>query len=305
MLAKLSGAIVLFLLVLLMAGQSVAGRKSIREEKRDFEKKDKVYINTVSGNCVIQKSDDDQIHVEVVNSYRPRDSFEAKMRESKNSIRLSERFYESNSGSSTWTVEIPNGVEVKFESASGSLEIEEIEGVLEASMASGYAEIRNCKGEFFISCASGSIDISNSEGFYSASSASGNVKIEDCVGQFETSSASGNVRGNSVEINDFSAFSSASGNAYLELAATCDHDLEISSATGTARLNCNGHELKGTYEFVAKQRHGDIDSPIDFDKEERFRQNGDKYIRKLFTKSDESPLIAIHTATGRAILDED
>ena len=105
--------------------------------------------------------------------------------------------------------------------------------------------------------------------------------------------------------DEASAFSSASGDVYVELAETPEHDLELSSASGNSVLNFNGHPIEGQFEFVAKYRKGDIESPIDFDDEETFRRPGDRdrYVRKTFSRGDK-PYISIRTASGEAVLEE-
>ena len=100
------------------------------------------------------------------------------------------------------------------------------------------------------------------------------------------------------------SFQTASGDVEVQLGATAEHDLEVSTASGRATLDYSGHPIKGRFEFVSKDRRGRIKCPFEFDDERRFDRWGDTYVRKTFTRDGEEPLIFIETASGRATLKE-
>lgn len=257
-----------------------------RQITETFDDISRITIKSVSGDCVIVKGQTDQVTVEVTHSYYPSDSFEPRLKKSGQRLRLSERMHGSNSGRSTWKLTIPDGLQVDFSTASGDLTVTDIEGRFSASTASGNVEMVNCRGEFEIS------------------TASGDIVAHKCTGLFELSTASGDVEADGIIVNDESTFSTASGRVDVSLGATAEHNLNLGSASGKALLNYSGHPIRGFFEFEAKRRHGRIDSPIDFDNEETFRKWDDRYVRKTFTKESDSPVIAIHTASGRAVLKE-
>ena len=47
---------------------------------------------------------------------------------------------------------------------------------------------------------------------------------------------------------------------------------------------------------------GNIKCPFEFDEEEEFKKNGNKYMRKSFTRGSDSPVIHIKTSSGSAVL---
>jgi len=294
---------ILLVIVLLIAPTLVlAGRR--QEETRTFEGVEAIRINTVSGDCVVQKGSGDEVTVEVVWSYSPRDSFEPRFTDRGRVLKLSEDMYGSNSGSSLWTLTVPDGVEIRFNSASGGIRISELEGEFSAETASGDIEIDRCRGEFDFSSASGDVEMIECSGDFDLNTASGDIELRACQGDFETSTASGEIDADGVILDEASEFSTASGRAIVTLGATAEHDLRVSTASGRATLDYNGNPIKGYFEFTAKYRDGRIDAPFDFDDEEGYRRWGDRYVRKWFTKEADTPEIFIETASGHAVLTE-
>lgn len=272
------------LIVLLLAGTAHYG--NLDRTVRTFDRKDVVKINTVSGDCIVEKGEGDKITVEVINSYRPRDSFEPKFRERSRSLKLTERFFDSNSGSATWTLTVPEGTDIEFSSASGNLTISDLHGAFSATTASGDIELRNCAGE------------------YEISSASGDVDLADCRGEFKVSTASGDIDAAAVTLDEESSFSTASGKAQVQLKTSPDYDLQVSSASGRAELDLDGNRMNGTVEMVAKAHGGRISAPVKCDREETFHRWGDTYIRQVFNLGRSGPEVSIHTASGRAVWNE-
>lgn len=274
--------VVIGLAMILLASMAFAGHD--RKTVKTFDKKSRIKISTVSGDCIVKKGTSDRIEVEVVNSYTPEDNFEAEFDESGKTLHLAEHLYGNTRGNATWTISAPDGIKIEFSTASGQLTINDLQGDFEASTASGEIEIDNCGGEFHLSSASGDISASN------------------CTGVFDLSTASGEVTASSVTLEEAGSFSTASGTAEVRLSKTPEFDLSVSSASGSAIVDYGGSPIKGTFEFTAKKHDGEIDAPYAFDREEEFRRYGDRYILKSFTKETDSPLIKISTASGEAIL---
>jgi DUF4097 and DUF4098 domain-containing protein YvlB len=279
-LARITFIVGLAVMFLTSSASAFGGRKIIKT----FDKKSRIKINTVSGDCVIKKGTSDKIEVVVENSYTPEDNFEAEIDDSPKSLRLVEHFRGSTHGEGTWTISAPDGIKIEFSTASGNLDIRGLEGEFEASTASGDIRIIDCSGEFNFSTASGNIDTRN------------------CTGAFEISTASGEIMASSITLEEPGSFSTASGTAEVRPAQTPEFDLSVSSASGSAIVDYDGNPIKGTFEFTAKKRNGEINSPFNFDHEEEFSQYGDQYVRKIFTKGTNNPLIKISTASGAAIL---
>ncbi|MDD4050499.1 MAG: DUF4097 family beta strand repeat-containing protein [candidate division Zixibacteria bacterium] len=274
--------VVIGLAVIFLASTAFAyqGRK-ITET---FDKKSRIKISTVSGDCIVKKGTTDKIEVEVENSYTPQDNFEAELYESGKTLHLAELIHGNTRGGAIWTITAPDGIKIEFSTASGRLVIRGLQGEFEASTASGEIEIIDCGGEFHFSTASGDISARN------------------CTGAFDLSTASGEIMASSVTLDEPGSFSTASGTAEVHPAKTPEFNLSVSSASGSAIVDYDGNPVKGTFEFTAKKRNGEIDAPFAFDHEEEFRRYGDRYVRKTFTKETDGPLIEISTASGEAIL---
>ncbi len=270
--------------ILVLGLSSFANPK--QEITREFDKKELVSLKTISGDCIIKIGTTDKIIVNVTNEYSPRDSFEPSFRERGKELRMKEKMYGSNRGSSTWTITVPQGTEIDFSSASGGMLIEDYNGELRGSTASGDYELKNCKGLFYLNTASG---------YY---------EIENCQGEFDIKSASGNIDAKGIIITDESDFATASGNVRVTLGATPEHDLNVGSASGRAALDYGGNKMVGLFELTSRYDHGRIDASFEFDTEEKFRKNGQRYIMKSVTKEKDQPLITIGTASGRALIRE-
>lgn len=296
---KIVGSVVTLLLVLAAGGRAGTG-----EETHTYKGVEIIRITTVSGDCVIQKSPDSQITVEVVWSYRPRDSFEPRFAERGKVLKLSEQMRDSNSGSSTWTLSVPDSVEVSFNSASGGMKAIGLNGRFSSVTASGSVRIDDCTGDFRFSAASGDIELRDCSGSFELGSASGDLQLQDCTGEFEASSASGDVDAELVSLDAISSFSAASGSVNVVLAKSAAYDLEISSASGDAVLNYGGNKIVGYFEFTARYRSGRIVAPYAFESEEEFERYGDRYVRKWFTEGSDKPQILVQTGSGTVRLEK-
>ena len=313
-----------FVLVSLMLVLIVADVNAGREKEiiKTFDNKESVEINTVSGDCIVTKGNTEKIEVHLVYQIRPQDSFEPKFQERGNKLRLGERFHGSSSGYSRWTITVPDETRIRFSSASGEFSIEGLKGEISAETASGDITARNCAGEFDLESASGDIiinhfsgdvDVSTAsgdiravgiDGVVSLGTASGGIDVEGAKGEIELESASGDIDASEIVIQDMSAFQTASGKVRVQLAESPVHHLILSSASGRVVLDYAGNPVEGYVEFVSRADRGRIVSPFDFDDDEEFRDSGQWYVRKFFTKSADTPRIALETASGKVVLKE-
>jgi len=221
----------------------------------------------------------------VVKGYNPRRACKTIVRHDGETLKITEEITGTGRGGSTiWTLYVPDDIEVEFFSTSGGVRISDVQGRFSGNTASGSYEFINCRGEFAFNTASGDYEIRNSRGTFKISSASGDI---DAVG---------------LEIDARSSLASASGNVKVTVGRTPEFDLNVGSASGRAILDYDGNPLEGYFEFEANARTGDIDSPIDFDDEETFYKNEQRYVRKWFVMGDDGPEITIGTGSGRAIL---
>jgi len=309
-----------------------------KEINKTFDAKEILKMSTVSGDCTIKKGTSDKIIINLIYTYSD-DCFEYIFKEKENYLSVEEDFHGNNcKGKSEWTITIPANISVKFNSASGDLIINNVDNNLSANTASGDIEIKNigkevdintasgnikleningdseissasgditardCKDGLKVSTASGSIYATNVIGEIELTSASGNIELNGAKGKFSAKAASGNVKAENIELSGESNFSSASGDVEVILSETTTYDLKLSSASGNSVLDFNGNEIKGFFEFSARVDKGKIISPIKFDKEEIIEKHGKDYHLKSFTKGEDSPIVKIKTASGKAEL---
>ena len=275
------------------------------EEKVDktFAKKDEIRFKLVLGDCQLKKSSDSRIHVHLVYSYEPDMSFEPRIEERGGRLYLEEKMRGNNpKGYSTWTVDVPDDIEIEFKSATGSLAIEGLKLEVDGSTGTGDIVLSQVKGEFDLSTGTGDVEASDSEGEFELSSGTGNVEIKKCKGNFDASSGTGNVKAEGLTIEFDGEFSSGTGDAEVSFPDGTDFELRVSSGTDDAILDMGGKQVKGYFEFTCHARRGRIVCPVKFDKEEELKHNDQTYLRKSFTQGKDTPKICIKTGTGTAKL---
>ena len=297
---------------------ATAGAKDVIT--KSFPAHDRVRINTVSGDCIISVWDRDAIDVEITSDVHPADAWEPQFDEGAGGLRLSEEHFGSDSGPIEWRIQVPAETEIRFSTASGDFEARGLKGDLSVETASGNVTLEHCESDIEVSTASGNIDLSESSGRLEISTASGDIKAraldgsirlsaasgdidaDGLTGEMEISSASGDVSAEAVRLTDASSFSSASGETAVTLADSPQHDIEVSSSSGTATLDFDGHPIVGSVEMYARYREGDITADIGFDHEEKVHLNGQRYVVKKATLDKDSPMIVIRTGSGEAEL---
>lgn len=291
-----------------------------KEIHKTFEAKERVRIETASGDCNIKSGNEGEIKVDVIYSVNPEDAFEADIQEKSNEIKIKERWRGRSSGRVTWTITVPKGTEVRVSTASGDLSVDGIENEIEASTASGDVTILDSQGKLDISTASGDVEVLDSGGELDLSTASGDVKASGVNGEIELSTASGDIRvkkskgmfdlscaSGDIEISGIvlseeSSFSTASGDIEVKLAESSEYDIECSAASGDIELDYDGNEVKGYFEFSTKKHSGSIRSPYDFDTEEEYEQGSRTYVRKTFSKGGKTPRILLSSSSGNVEL---
>ncbi|MGD8536596.1 MAG: hypothetical protein PVF66_12170 [Candidatus Aminicenantes bacterium] len=293
------------------------------EEKVDktFGKKDEIRFKLVLGDCNLKKSSDGRIHVHLVYSYGPEMSFEPRMEERGDTLYLEEKMHGNNpKGHSTWTVEVPDDIEIEFGSATGDLTVEglnievdgstgtgdielsQVEGEYDLSSGTGHVELSQAKGKFELSSGTGNVYASDSEGEFELSSGTGYVKIKNCKGNFDASSGTNDVVAEGLTIDVDGEFSSGTNDVEVSFPDGTDFELRISSGTDDAILNMNGKQIRGYFEFTCHERKGRIVCPVKFDIEEEYEQYDQTYLRKSFTQGKVIPKVYIKTGTGTARL---
>ena len=331
--------IAVMLLVLACGAAFAAGAEEVHKK---FEGVKSVSLGTVSGDCVVKTHKSGEVLVDIEYDVEPEGSFVYRMNERGDKLVLEEDWESRRGGSMSgevmWTLTVPEGMDIKFSTASGNLSVTGPVGRVKASTASGDIEIVDAKGDMDVSTASGEVLLRNVAGEKEVSTASGDIRIEnsnddidlstasgrieasgiagdakmstasgeidvtDSKGAFALSCASGEITAKGITIEGESRFSTASGSVMIILAEASAYDINMSTASGDVTLDYNGKPVKGYFEFEARKRRGHISSPIDFENEEEYERNGDTYVRKSFSVGGKSPSIYLSTASGSIVL---
>jgi DUF4097 and DUF4098 domain-containing protein YvlB len=159
-----------------------------------FQNIEVIDLSTVSGDCVIEQVDGDEITVRIEEQVEPAGCLETSYDLDDDQLNMNEEFIcRSSRGSVVWYLSVPSGTEIRFSTASGDLEVSGLEGDIYFNSASGDASLKSCSGEYNFNTASGDVDLRQSEGDFWVSTASGDIHVEDCDGEFQLASASGDI----------------------------------------------------------------------------------------------------------------
>jgi len=309
------GALVLVLLVCSLSTAAFARKTKVIE--KTFDRVEELKVETILGDCIIKQGGGDKISIRVEYTYDD-DDFEAIFKERGGTLYVEEDIDGNNvKGESEWLIIIPAGIEVEFKSATGGLKASGLSGELEARSGTGNMIISGFKGELEAKTGTGNVTLSDSEGAFElnsgtgditvndatgnfdATSGTGDVKITKASGDFDARSGTGHVKALKLSLKDYGEFSSGTGNAEIDLPEGGSYELEVTSGTGRATIECKGADLDAYVEMSARKRKGKISSSFDFEDEEEFERNDETYVRKWFTKGSGSRKIEIRTGTGR------
>jgi hypothetical protein len=290
--------------------------------EKSFDGINSIRLNTASGDGIIQKGGDSRVNVMVKFTYDP-DDFEVKMEQNGTRLVLEEKFHARNMrGSSEWTLTVPDGLDIDFNSGSGNLELSGLKVDLKFNTGSGDGKIQKVNGELDFNSGSGDFELEDVEGEVKvnsgsgddglvavsasirAHSGSGDVEIERSMGEFRLNTGSGDVEAENVSLTDDGNFNTGSGDVEVSLLASLDHDINLNSGSGDAILDFNGQRIEGHITMKAKKRGGKIRAPFEFDTVEEIEEHGDIYIKKSKKIGNKNIEIYVGTGTGTAEIRE-
>jgi len=275
--------------LLLLLGFSSFAQKEIN---KTFDAKKTLTVKTVSGDCTIEKSTNNKIEVHLTYTYSD-DCFEYIFDETSEGLEIREKFGKHSrcSGMSEWTIRVPENIEVKFSSASGSFNLNGtknglkantasgsirakfVEGYIDLNSASGSIKIEDAKGELELNTASGDIDIEKIDAKTKINTASGSISIANATQELDAGTASGRIRANDI-----------SGKIELH---TASGDISVENAKGS---------------FELKSASGDIDANSIEITDESFFKSASGDVGVVLTKSSEYDL-TLSSASGNSVLD--
>ncbi|MEM7109874.1 MAG: DUF4097 family beta strand repeat-containing protein [Bacteroidota bacterium] len=304
--------------LLLISGSSFA-QKDISESFTGIEK---ISISTASSDCILKKSSNSSVLVELEHTYSS--AYDPEVRKEGNRLVIKERFERNSSsrGSGTWTLTVPDEMDIRVNSGSGSLEAADLNFELDMNTGSGYIELTSVSGELDFNTGSGDITLSKVDGEFDASTGSGsfrvtvaqgdlrlstgsgNIRLKDLTASVNAITGSGNVRAENVTLTEKSYFSTGSGDAIVVLNSALTHDIDVNSGSGDAEVDFSGNAISGFVEMNANKKNGRISAPFDFDKVEEIEQGSGRWsqmvIKKTAQLGSDDVRISISTGSGTA-----
>lgn len=300
---------------------------------RSFDEVESISLNTSSGDGIIRKGNGSQVKVTVEHTYDD-EIFTAVMEQLGGRLKIREEFSRRPSGwgRSVWTLEVPDDIELKFNTGSGDLQIDDLNIEVRSRTGSGNVTINNVKGDIQAKGGSGDIEISHAAGKLECSVGSGDIEVDHFTGEMRANAGSGkltisessgkfrlnvgsdginlrNVSGSmrvnvgsgdidarGIQLTGASTFNSGSGDAGVELASALTHDISINSGSGNATLDFDGNDISGAIEMRANRRNGRIKAPFTFDTE-YFEQ--DMMVKEVRLGNSDNQ-IRISTGSGTA-----
>ncbi len=282
-----------------------------------------IRLTTSSGNGIIKKSNSNQVKVTVEYTF-DEDDYTPEFEQNGDRLSIKEEFSRSRwtRGSSEWTLEIPDGLELEFKTGSGNIEISGVEVELNSNTGSGNIEVDEVMGDIRVNTGSGNISFRSVNGMMDANTGSGSIRLDRVKGDADLNTGSGNIRANSIEggmrmntgsgnidiqeakVMASSSFNTGSGNATVAFAAALDFDISVNTGSGNATLDFNGQEIAGEFIMRADDK-SDIRAPFKFDKEyeddgnSSWRGRNKRYIKEAKVGS-KNIQIKISTGSGRA-----
>ena len=305
-------ATLMFLVCTIAFGQDKTKNQTYKNVKN-------IRLSTASGDITIKKSATSDTKVNVRYSYDDNE-YQVVMEEDDGKLTLEEKFERGNhSGSSNWTLEVPDNVtlrlstgsgdisvasltaNIKSNTGSGNIELTAVKGELDFNTGSGDVELENIDGELTLNTGSGSITLNNSKGTYDLNAGSGNIRVDKSTGDFRVNTGSGSIKAINLTIAGNSKFNTGSGNATVSLAAELKSGISVNSGSGDSKLQFNGSPISGEVVMTAGERSGNIIAPFKFDKEEVIENGSNsKTIRKTAKLGNQSISIRIGTGSGTA-----
>ncbi len=307
-------------MIMLLAASLMAQQKI----EKEFSGVKKINMSTSSGDCIVKKGNTNKVLVTVEHTFDSND-YAPEFEQIGTSLRIKEDFNGrgSFSGKSSWTLTIPNDMDIKFNTGSGDFEAKDLKLELNLNAGSGDFIFENMSGEIVCNAGSGDMILDGFDGELRSNTGSGDVRVNGIKGQIKINTGSGdiditeasgaisaNVGSGSIDarritVTDASGFNSGSGDVDVELTASPKADISVNSGSGDSKLDFNGNEIAGLVIMKANKKNGTIRAPFDFDKTEEVDNGGSQtVIKKTVQRGSSDIKIKIGTGSGTASITE-
>lgn len=135
------------------------------------------------------------------------------------------------------TVVVPKNYNLKLDTGSGGIDLEDINGKIVLDTGSGSISGAGISGEINADTGSGSIKLRDISGSLNADTGSGSINAEGNIHKFSADTGSGSVRIRTLgEITEKSSADTGSGSVLIELPAAAAFNLEAS--VGSGKIEC-------------------------------------------------------------------
>lgn len=281
-------------------------------------------ITTSSGDCIIKKGSSNDVNVKLVHNFG--EGYDPIIEKTGSRLVIKEKKKRGSwSGSAEWTLTVPDGIDINFNTGSGSLEasdldlelkmntgsgdltLDNMKGEISSNSGSGSLELDNFDGDIRANVGSGDLDVSNTSGIVKLNCGSGSIKLSNMSAEIGANVGSGNIRAKDVKLTGRSSFNSGSGNVEIGLSESLTHNISVNSGSGNAEVDFNGNDINGTIVMTANKKNGKIAAPFKFDKEEEIDKNKGKdniKIKKTAKFGSSDIEIKISTGSGVARVDK-
>lgn len=141
------------------------------------------------------------------------------------------------SGNVSWSLRIPDGLEVRHNAGGGGVSVAGLRVNLEMNTGSGHFEMTDYEGKVKVNAGSGDVRVTKSKGQFKFNCGSGDITFENVAGGMSFNAGSGNIEAKGVSLTDKSSFNAGSGDVEVALAGAVAHDISVNSGSGDAVLD--------------------------------------------------------------------
>lgn len=292
-----------------------------QEITESFEGVKKIELTAASGNVIVQHGSGDAVEVNLVHTYD--EGFRPVMKQQGSTLVLKEEFDRgSHNGHSTWTLTVPDDLDIRSNSGSGNFEASKVTMSLNMNSGSGNVDLNEVKGEIRLNTGSGNMEVNAFDGSLNSNTGSGNIRVAESRGEISLNAGSGTLELNSVNgelqanvgsgridaekivLAGPGSFNSGSGDVTVELAQSPGYDISVNSGSGDATLDLNGNRIDGTVVMTANKQNGKIEAPFAFDNTEEIDNGHNTRIKKTAKLGDKNIEVKIGTGSGTASVRE-
>lgn len=280
---------------------------SLAQQKveKTFSGIEEIDISVASGDAVFKKSNDDKVYLTLTHDM---DDYNPKIEQRGDKLRIEEDRDKNGrwSGRVLWEFQIPDDMEIEFNTGSGDAEFSNLTVDSRINSGSGDLEFSDVKGEVRGNTGSGDINFRNSSGDFKMNTGSGDIDGRNLSGYMTMNSGSGDVQISDLTLEDASSFNSGSGDVEISLASSLDYDISVNSGSGDAVVDFQGNKIEGLVVMRANKRNGRIVAPFKFDKEEEVDNGGrnNVTIKKTAQIGSKDVRISISTGSGTAEIEK-